>query len=299
MYQLHTRKAEELLLGKHHHLVHDNRDNRYNITKRELYDIQKRDADRVATLYIEQYCATIPKKNSWISETNLRHDDLGTFQRCWYPSGPCIRCRDKVSASRFVAKWNVLLRVRDCHVEVLAKRAFRRKLYEELQRDIIQFSGTSSNNKNTSNDIRSILERIETPIPDKSEDTSERSPTLQCRLKDGVTVHMYCSSTPCGNATLKKFAKILHYIQWRWRSFDWFVQLHSVRKKRYFTIRSVAFVPKDGFMDAVTEGNVIVGVYCDNGSLNIINYNATFMGVVVCGGNCWTCIILKQQLFLS
>ena len=170
-------------------------------------------ADRVATLSIEQYCATIPKKFRESQKQTCLATILAHFRDADTLQVLALGVGTKFLPHALLQNGNVLVRVRDCHAEVLAKRAFRRYLYEELQRDIIQFSGTSGNNKNASNDIRSILERIETPTPDESEDTSERSPTLQCRLKDGVTVHMYCSSTPCGNATLKKFAKILHYIQ--------------------------------------------------------------------------------------
>ena len=68
------------------------------------------------------------------------------------------------------------IRVRDCHAEVLARRAFRRQLYVDMQQ---------------SPQGRCILEKCNDG---------------QFRLKSDVTLHMYTSSAPCGNATIKKFA---------------------------------------------------------------------------------------------
>lgn len=69
------------------------------------------------------------------------------------------------------------LRIRDGHAEVLARRAFRRQLYLDMQ------------TPRTTN--RGILQKC--------------SNGNFC-LKSGVTLHMYSSSAPCGNATIKKFA---------------------------------------------------------------------------------------------
>ena len=65
--------------------------------------------------------------------------------------------------------------VRDCHAEVLARRAFRRQLYVDMQ----------------TRPDRSILEKTDGGL---------------FRLKSEVTLHMYSSSAPCGNSTIKKFA---------------------------------------------------------------------------------------------
>lgn len=81
-------------------------------------------------------------------------------------------------------------RVRDCHAEVLARRAFRRFLSEQL---------LQCNPKHDSKDDRSddnlILERI---------DADEQG--RRFRLRNGWHVHFYTSSAPCGNSVLKKFA---------------------------------------------------------------------------------------------
>jgi len=54
-----------------------------------------------------------------------------------------------------------------------------------------------------------------------------------------------------------------------------------------FTIHSSTFVLIDGYMNATTDGNSIIGIFCNNGALNIVNENTSFEGVaVVRGGNC-------------
>lgn len=80
-------------------------------------------------------------------------------------------------------------RVRDCHAEVLARRAFRRHLTDAILGDVRRPGA-----KTTTPTVPSILQRVET------------SPIVRYRLKPSVTLHMYCSSTPCGNSALKKFA---------------------------------------------------------------------------------------------
>jgi hypothetical protein len=78
-------------------------------------------------------------------------------------------------------------RVRDCHAEVLARRAFRRYMTEEIL----------------------LLEKMNDPdshsdgILCKSRDSHNNT----YQLKPGVTLHFYCSSSPCGNSVLKKFCK--------------------------------------------------------------------------------------------
>lgn len=74
-------------------------------------------------------------------------------------------------------------RVRDCHAEVLARRAFRRQLLLEILQDLRAHSLGAN----------SILVR-ETG-PDGS---------LKYKLRPGVSLHMYTSSAPCGNATVRR-----------------------------------------------------------------------------------------------
>jgi hypothetical protein len=80
-------------------------------------------------------------------------------------------------------------RVRDCHAEVLARRAFRRQLCLEMQ-DILKRPQAGSEDG-----YRRILQQ-----------TQQTKPCFA--LQSGVTLHFYTSSAPCGNAVLKKFSKM-------------------------------------------------------------------------------------------
>jgi hypothetical protein len=73
-------------------------------------------------------------------------------------------------------------RVRDCHAEVLARRGLIKYLLAELK-----LFPTTSETENPS-----IFERCRDGL---------------FKLRDGYSIHMYTSSQPCGNATIKKWAK--------------------------------------------------------------------------------------------
>ena len=81
------------------------------------------------------------------------------------------------------------VRVRDLHAEVLARRAFRRFLTEAI-------SSSAGENKAAKPWNHEIIDR------------DPSVPTTMFRLKEGVTLHFYCSSTPCGNSVVKKFGKM-------------------------------------------------------------------------------------------
>jgi double-stranded RNA-specific adenosine deaminase len=111
-------------------------------------------------------------------------------------------------------------RIRDCHAEVLARRAFKRQLLEEILADLQGASFKVNNN------YIPILERVGPSQFDNNETRDEsklKQNTSKClrsgfiadddrnmryKLKTGVTLHFYASSAPCGNATLKKFVKM-------------------------------------------------------------------------------------------
>jgi hypothetical protein len=99
-------------------------------------------------------------------------------------------------------------RIRDCHAEVLCRRAFRKYLLDCIEQMELELLSTSSNDNR--NDI-SILERCMVPNHNQLVSTSsniENQSQMLYQLRPDVTLHMYCSSTPCGNSTIKKFATL-------------------------------------------------------------------------------------------
>ena len=78
-------------------------------------------------------------------------------------------------------------RVRDMHAEVLCRRAFRRYLSQRILQDI-----------QPGEDLHQS----------SCMDFLERTDHHKWKIRRGHTLHAYFSSTPCGNATVKKFAKL-------------------------------------------------------------------------------------------
>ena len=110
---------------------------------------------------------------------------------------------------------NNCTRIRDSHAEVLARRAFRRQLLHEIEADVCGKTTTC-----LPSDYISILERVKEHeqsthyeakrFKSSSNDSCDeaKGEIPKYRLKQGVTLHFYASSAPCGNATLKKFVKM-------------------------------------------------------------------------------------------
>lgn len=88
--------------------------------------------------------------------------------------------------------------LRDCHAEVLARRAFCRQLATEILFDLKKSNGDSDTMPQPPN-YKPILRR-------KLSYGEKGHP--QYELLPDVTLHFYTSSAPCGNATLKKFSKM-------------------------------------------------------------------------------------------
>jgi len=86
-------------------------------------------------------------------------------------------------------------RIRDSHAEILARRAFQRQLMMEMQDSLTTADEKQKrySNRNTCY-YRSILEKHKV--------------SQKFHLVNGVTLHMYTSSAPCGNSCLKKFAQM-------------------------------------------------------------------------------------------
>ncbi len=95
-------------------------------------------------------------------------------------------------------------RIRDLHAEVLARRAFRRKLLLEMK----MLSTGEGEGMNNDQDVDHKPCRYRPILRKQMIGENVSSNKANFALADGVTIHMYTSSTPCGNSSLKKFAKM-------------------------------------------------------------------------------------------
>ena len=101
-------------------------------------------------------------------------------------------------------------RIRDCHAEVLCRRAFRKYLFDCIEQFEVEVLSGMASSKGNRNDI-SILERYMVSNGNTLSSSGmnhENRPQSLYQLRPDVSLHMYCSSTPCGNSTIKKFATL-------------------------------------------------------------------------------------------
>ena len=152
-------------------------------------------ADRVAQESINVYRMVVPEKDrpaQTCVATVVAHseDDGGKLIVVGLGVGTKF-LSEKMLRSEASSSSQYGRRVRDCHAEVLARRAFRRQLTLEIIEDLRRESSSEKPDKNR------LLER-----------QPNENGTIKFRLRPGVTIHFYSSSAPCGNAALKKFAKM-------------------------------------------------------------------------------------------
>ena len=150
-------------------------------------------ADRVAQLSIDYYYRYVPKSQRppqtciativahFRGQLHLISMGVGTK----FLSEESLRCEE--------SSMQYGMRVRDCHAEVLARRAFRVRLTQEILMDLRK--GTTSSNSEDSS-LRHHFLRI---LARSAGRACER---FQYKLREGVTLHFYSSSAPCGNATV-------------------------------------------------------------------------------------------------
>ena len=151
-------------------------------------------ADRVAALSIEQYKSICPLElqNSYkqtVLAAILIEDRLENLQVVSLGVGTKTVTRQELQVdSVAVAKERLV----DCHAEVLAHRGLKRFLLEEALKVIDR--GVES----------SIFYVARTGIE-----------SLKClHIHDGIRFHLYSSSQPCGNASVKKWAKGGKHQRW-------------------------------------------------------------------------------------
>ena len=88
-------------------------------------------------------------------------------------------------------------KLRDLHAEVLARRALKRYLALEMKA-LVSSEGCEDDEDSF------LLERIENTADDGKDGGRDR---ILFRMKAHKSIHLYVSSCPCGNATVRKWAK--------------------------------------------------------------------------------------------
>ena len=198
-------------------------------------------ADRVAQLSVDHYKATIPIEKrppqtciaTIIAHYRKNEDDHKTKDNDQNSIDDKKYCSDAEGQMMWVLSMGVGTkflsesclreelenevkdgygsRVRDMHAEVLARRAFRRQLTLEIQEDqrVLETNRRASDrfgdNDNKQGENPSVLVRSNGL---SSRKRTDKCPKIRYKLRPGLTLHMYTSSAPCGNATLKKFCKM-------------------------------------------------------------------------------------------
>jgi double-stranded RNA-specific adenosine deaminase len=96
--------------------------------------------------------------------------------------------------------------VRDCHAEVLARRGLKCYLMEQL-RLLYTTSNTDNAHESRGNINHCCIFEFSGSDTVNTEDQRLGEKHSRVQLKPGVTVHMYSSSQPCGNASVKRWGK--------------------------------------------------------------------------------------------
>ena len=183
-------------------------------------------ADRVARVSIDAYRTQVLRLDKDESAASLAPTCLATIVVCVSQCDDDSRCQinnsnnNVISNELFVVGLGVGTKflseqvleklqaaddygdcVRDCHAEVLARRAFRRFLTLEILNDLqINYSDDDALVEEDAAHLSPrILERI---------DDMPTTQHPQYQLRSNVTLHFYSSSCPCGNASLKRFATL-------------------------------------------------------------------------------------------
>ena len=102
-------------------------------------------------------------------------------------------------------------KVRDCHAEVLARRGMKRFLYAQIR--------SARRRSRDAEDVRrggETRKRHEPPVAVEEEewlvlepvpDDAASDAPVSWRVRPEISFHLYASSAPCGNATVKRWAR--------------------------------------------------------------------------------------------
>jgi hypothetical protein len=129
-----------------------------------------------------------------------------------YPGGIELECIALGMGTKFLRTMELMqdtagCKIRDSHAEVLANRALKIFLYEEIARHLQHLDNGSADRpsqQTSSCDDDFVLE----PIVDASCHVEGRPSQVGLRgfrLRQNVTLHFYCSSQPCGNACWRRW----------------------------------------------------------------------------------------------
>ncbi|KAG7368799.1 adenosine-deaminase (editase) domain containing protein [Nitzschia inconspicua] len=164
-------------------------------------------ADRVAQISVDLYKSIIPVEDrppQTCLATIVAHDSsdgslkvVGMGVGTKFLKEAVLNKEKRPSAGEDIPIYGEI--VRDMHAEVLARRSFRRALTSEILDNLRGSNGTIS--------PKGILVRSERHFRE-SLPSIEKSSMIKYKLRPGVTLHLYTSSAPCGNASLKRFCKM-------------------------------------------------------------------------------------------
>ena len=123
-------------------------------------------ADPSSSRYWVVSCATGTKCSSFTPPMGISKDETGKFKTTILP---------------------------DCHAEVLARRGLMYSLFQEIQQDV-------SNRENFEQYQNRLLEVYHTN--EEGENASPSSIPYKYKLREGVSIHLYISDSPCGDASI-------------------------------------------------------------------------------------------------
>lgn len=146
-------------------------------------------ADRIASCAIDAYTAVKATTNApfplrTVLAAFIVFDEINDALRC-VSLGVGTKTRGRYVGD---GRDDDGTRIVDAHAEVLARRGLKRFLLRETTRERALF-----------------LEEEETT--GSSDGARERTGTRRMRVKRGMSLHLYVSSAPCGNATVRRWAK--------------------------------------------------------------------------------------------
>jgi len=98
--------------------------------------------------------------------------------------------------------------IRDMHAEVLAKRGFQRHLLQEIlsMREKESRDGDAREPSDQPFVLQSVIKETAISIDGSEGNTSHLLPYLYS-IRPHITLHMWTSSVPCGNASIRRWAK--------------------------------------------------------------------------------------------